>query len=109
MPPGLGLLNFFMVNLPAFLFGVLKKLLAVMALVMLLPLPNLEAYSDIASAEERDAAGGMAAASWMAADDDWVGDGKCLGVGRKTVAGSFLAYISDDWLLSSASSAKPEC
>ena len=63
-----------------------------MALVMLLPLPDLEAESDMASDEGWDAAGGMAAGPWMAAADDWVGDGKCLEVGKTTVAGGSLAY-----------------
>ena len=50
-----------MLNLPAFLFGVLKELPVVMALVMLLPLQDLEAESDMTSDERRDAAGGMVA------------------------------------------------
>ena len=75
-----------------------------MALVVLLPLPDLEAESDMASDERRDAAGGMAAGPWMAAADDWVGDGKCLEVGRTTVAGGSLACIPGDCFLSSAPS-----
>ena len=75
-----------------------------MALVILLPLPDFEAESDMASDEGWDAAGGMAAGPWMAAADDWVGDGKWSGVGRTTVAGGSLDCIPGDCFLSSVPS-----